>query len=376
MKKFNLMQILPSLKSGGVEQGTVDLANFLASLEIKNYITSNGGQMLSHLNKKYVEHNTLPVHSKNFFKAPFTAKKINQIIYKKDINILHVRSRAPAWLLPYLNKQHIKTVSTFHNVYGSQNFIKRIYNKQISKVDKIVAISNYVKQEIVNIYKIKSDKITVINRGIDVNFLNSVIDNENSFVRFLTEKNINTNTNNKIILFPGRLTNWKGQLEFLKIIEFFKNDPIIFYFAGDNKNKSYEKKLIKEIHIKNLNSNCKILGHLKKNELKMMYQCSDIIISAPLKPEGFGRIISEALSMKKIILAYNFGGAKDQLKGLDDLYKVKPQDYDEMRFKINTVLKLEKDKVFSMGNKARRHVIKKFSMDGMLQSYLNFYQEL
>ena len=374
MKKFNLMQILPSLQSGGVEQGTVDLANYLASLEIKNHITSNGGQMLTYLNKEYVEHNILPVHSKNFFKTPFTAKKINQIINKKDINVLHIRSRAPAWLLPYINKQHIKTVSTFHNVYGNQNFIKRVYNKQLSKVDKIVAISNYVKEEIINIYKIKSDKITVINRGIDVNFLDSLIDNENSFIEFLKDRNIDTNK--KIILFPGRLTNWKGQLEFLKIIEFFKKDPIIFYFAGDEKNISYKKKLIKEIYIKNLSSKCRILGHLKKDELKMMYQCSDIIISAPLKPEGFGRVISEALSMKKIILAYNFGGAKDQLKDLDDLYKIKPQDYEEMRSKINIVLKLEKERVFSMGSTARKHVIKKFSKSSMLQSYLNFYQEL
>ena len=119
-----------------------------------------------------------------------------------------------------------------------------------------------------------------------------------------------------------------------------------------------------------------ILGHLKKDELKMMYQCADIIISAPLRPEGFGRVVSEALSMKKIILAYNFGGAKDQLKDLDDLYRVKPLDHDEMKFKISTVLKLESSKVFSMGVISRKHVIKRFSKDGMLKSYLNFYQEL
>ena len=113
MKTFNLMQILPSLQSGGVEQGTIDVANFLSSLEIKNHITSNGGQMLAYLNKKYIEHNSLPVHSKNFFKAPFTAKKINHIVEKKNIDILHFRSRAPAWLLPYINKQNIKIVSTF-----------------------------------------------------------------------------------------------------------------------------------------------------------------------------------------------------------------------------------------------------------------------
>ena len=100
MKIFNLMQIVPSLQSGGVEQGTVDLSNYLASLKIRNFIISNGGNLLSYLNKQYVEHNILPVHSKNFFKMPFTAKKVNNLIKKSEINILHLRSRAPAWMIP------------------------------------------------------------------------------------------------------------------------------------------------------------------------------------------------------------------------------------------------------------------------------------
>ena len=103
--------------------------------------------------------------------------KINKIINENNINILHIRSRAPAWLLPYINKQKLKTVSTFHNVYGHHNIIKKIYSRQLSNVDKIVAISKYVKDEIVKNYSINQDKISVINRGIDVNFLDADIDN-------------------------------------------------------------------------------------------------------------------------------------------------------------------------------------------------------
>ena len=80
MKNFKLMQVVPSLKSGGVEQGTIDVANYLAKFKIKNFITSNGGPMLSYLDKKYVDHNTLPVHSKNFFIMPFIARKLDKII--------------------------------------------------------------------------------------------------------------------------------------------------------------------------------------------------------------------------------------------------------------------------------------------------------
>ena len=181
MKKFNLMQIVPSLQSGGVEQGTIDVANYLASLKIQNNISSNGGKMVSYLDNKFVRHNLIPVNSKNFFLMPFVANKINRIINKESINILHFRSRAPAWLLPYINKKNLKTVSTFHNIYGNENIFKKFYNKQLSRVNEIIAISDYVKKEIIKIYNIKPEKITVINRGIDTNFFDSTNYNENLY---------------------------------------------------------------------------------------------------------------------------------------------------------------------------------------------------
>ncbi len=374
MKIFNLMQIVPSLQSGGVEQGTVDLSNYLASLKIRNYIISSGGNLLSYLNKQYVDHSILPVHSKNFFKMPFTAKKVNNLLKKSEINILHLRSRAPAWMIPYLNKDNIKIVSTFHNVYGHENIIKKIYNKKLSKVDKIVAISNYVKNQITDLYKINPEKIKVINRGIDINFFNSENINQEFFINFLKKNNISPDK--KIILFPGRLTKWKGQIEFLNIVKALKDKKIIFYFIGDDKNISYKNKFINEINKKKLNNICRVLGNLNSEELKIMYKCSDIIISAPLKPEGFGRVISESLSMKKIILAYNYGGAHDQINSLDDLYKIKPGRLDDLKDKILKVLEMDQITTNNLGSAAREHVVKNFSKNLMLESYFNFYQEL
>ena len=374
MKIFNLMQIVPSLQSGGVEQGTVDLSNYLASLKIRNFIISNGGNLLSYLNKQYVEHNILPVHSKNFFKMPFTAKKVNNLIKKSEINILHLRSRAPAWMIPYLAKDNLKIVSTFHNVYGHENIIKKIYNKKLSKVDKIVAISSYVKNEITNLYKINPEKIKVINRGIDINFFDTDNINQDFFINFLKKNNISPD--NKIILFPGRLTKWKGQIEFLNIVSALKDKKIIFYFIGDDKNTSYKNKFINEINKKNLNNVCRVLGNLNSEELKIMYKCSDIVVSAPLKPEGFGRIISESLAMKKIILAYNYGGVKDQIDKLDDLYKINPGQLNELKNRILKVLEMDQITINNLGNIAREHVSKNFSKNLMLESYYNFYQEL
>jgi len=335
MKKFKLMQIVPSLNSGGVEQGTVDLANSLANKLYKNYIISSGGRMVKDLNSKFVEHYNLPAHSKNFFLFPYVAFRINKLIKQQNINILHVRSRAPAWLLPFIDKTKIKTVSTFHNIYGHNNYFKKLYNKGLAKTNNIVAISKYVREGIVLKYNLDPEKILIINRGIDTDFYDPQIDNRKNIIDFKEKMEINSAK--KIIIYPGRLTEWKGQIEFLNIVKKLKNNEYMFYFIGDTKNETYTKKLMNEIK-KNKLVNCKILGHLNKNELKLMYFVADLVISAPLQPEGFGRVISESLAMKKIIFAYNFGGVKDQLDGLDSLYKIKCFDQNQLIKKINETL--------------------------------------
>ena len=169
------------------------------------------------------------------------------------------------------------------------------------------------------------------------------------------------------------MTEWKGQINFLKVMESYKDDKIICYFAGGDKNKSYTARLISEINKKDLNKNCKILGYLSKEDLKMMYKCADIVISAPLEPEGFGRTISESLAMKKIILCYDYGGAKNQLSGLDKIYKISPHDLVEMKNKIDKIIKLPKSYKDNLGSISRHYVTENFSKEKMLEGYLNFY---
>ena len=367
------MQIIPSLNSGGVEQGTLDLANYIADIEMKNLVVSNGGRMLPYLKKDHVVHYKLPVHSKNFFKMPFVANQINSIIKENRVNIVHVRSRAPAWLMTYINKDNLKTVSTFHNVYGRENFLKKIYNKKLANSDFIVAISKYVSEEIIKNYQIDPSKITVINRGIDTEFYNSDVSQGSTSI-FLKRNHIPTNK--KIILYPGRLTKWKGQLEFLNIIEKFKNEPYLFYFVGDDKNIKFTKELISQIKKRNLSNSCKILGHLKKEDLKIIYHCSDLVISMPLKADGFGRVISETLSMKKMLIAYNIGGVKNQLENLDDIYKVNSRDPFELINKIQMILKKPSSDFDFIKQNARDQVIKNFSKKQMLKKYVNLYQSI
>ena len=371
MENFKLLQVLPSLESGGVEKGTVDLSNYLYEKKYINYIASSGGKLLNHIKDKNFKHIDLPLDSKNFLLYPLLAYKLQKNINTYGINILHIRSRAPAWLMPFLSKKNIFTVSTFHNVYGNQNFLKTIYNKQLGNVNSIVAISEYVKNEIIKKYSLLENKITVINRGTDTNFFETKHINQKILNEFIKKYNIPFNK--KIILFPGRITEWKGQIEFLEIIKFFQEKNLFFIFVGDGKNYKIKNKLIKKIEASGLKKTCFIYDNMNSTELRMMYYLSTIVISAPIRPEGFGRTISESLSMRKKILAYNYGGAKDQLDKLDNLYKVQPNNKKDLIYKIQKALQINNEEFENISKISRIKVINYFSKEQMLSKYLELY---
>ncbi len=373
MSSFNVVQIIPSLDSGGAERGTIDVSNHLSELGINNNIISNGGRLLNETNKNFTNHFKLPVDSKNFVIFPFIASRINNLITKNNINIAHIRSRGPAWILRFANTRNIKTISTFHNVYSGTSFLKKLYNKQLANTNKVIAISNYVKNEIIKKYKIDKEKVEVINRGVDVDFYDKKLSDDN-ITNFINNNSINTNK--KIILYPARLTNWKGHLEFLDVFKKISDKNYFLYFVGDTKNLSYTTKVQNKIKDLNLTNNCKILGNLNKDDLKMMYYLSSIIISLPIQPEGFGRIVGEALIMRKKILAFNFGGVKDQLNGLDDIYKAEPLVYDNLHLKLHDLAEIDNESFLNVSSNSRDHIINNFSKEQMVKKYLNLYEKI
>ena len=373
MSSFNLVQIVPSLDSGGVERGTVDVANFLAEKKIQNFIITSGGKMIKELDKNFTHVHQLPVATKNFFSYPLIARKINQFIKAKNINIVHVRSRGPAWMINLMPKNNIKTIATFHNVYGGNSYLKKMYNKSLSKMDHIVAISEYVKETIVKKYNLKQNNISVINRGIDTENFNQTL---NASIRDNILKTHQIDTAKKIILFPARITSWKGQLEFIDVIKKMDTQNILLLFVGDTKNKSYTKLVQDKIEQNNLEGICKILGSVNQDEMRSLYQVADLSVSFPLRAEGFGRTISESLYSKTSVLAFDYGGVKNQLANLSDMFKVKPQDYQALPAKIEKLLSLSEVQKKEVIEDVQLFIESNFSKRNMVNQYLKLYESL
>ena len=371
MKKIRLLQVIPSMNSGGVERGTFDIAKGVCDLGHSSIVVSNGGSLVNLLKTTGSKHIKLPVHSKNPVIIFQNIKKLKKIIIENDINIIHTRSRAPAWSSYYASRNLIKSVSTFHNVYGHNNLFKRFYNSILGRSDSIIANSNFVKKQISKIYQIPEKKIKVIHRGIDVDNFNANNINEQSLMNFIQKYNIIRDK--KIILYPGRLTSWKGQIEFLKVLKQIKDKNFFCIFAGDDKNESYTNKLINTIKRQNLGSYCKILGHV--DDIRCLYKLSHLVVNASIRPEGFGRVVAESMSMEKPVIAYDHGGVSEQILIHNDL-SVPFKDIDKMAKTINEILSMNQSSIEKIGKISRDFVLKNFTKKNMVDTTINFYKNL
>ena len=276
-------------------------------------------------------------------------------------------------MINLMSKNNIKTISTFHNVYGGKSYFKKIYNKGLSKMDHLVAISKYVKETISKKYNLTANNISVINRGIDTDYFNQPLDVAKR------EAIVNTHqidTSKKIILFPARVTSWKGQLEFIDVIKKIDIQNLLVLFAGDTKNESYTKLVQDKINQNNLTSICKILGSVNQDEIRSLYQIANLSVSFPLRAEGFGRTISESLYSNTPVLAFDYGGVKNQLENLSDLFKVKPHDYQALQSKIEVILSLTENHQKEVLQEAKLVIDKNFSKINMVNQYMKLYESV
>ncbi len=245
--KMKVLQVIPRLGYGGAETGCYDLAHFLAEENCKSFIVTSGGELLKYIKKKSVKVFRLPVHSKNPVLIFFNSLIISLIIILYNINIVHARSRAPAWSCFIATKLTMrKFVTTFHGTYNFNNKFKKFYNSVMVRSHLAIAGSNFIFSHIKsyygNFFRDGRRKLLVIFRGINTNYFHSNRIPISKIDNFSNKYNIDRNK--FIILMPGRLTNWKGQklfIESLKLVLIHENSnmqPFQAIILGDEQGRS------------------------------------------------------------------------------------------------------------------------------------------
>ena len=378
---FKILQVIPKLGYGGAETGCYDLAHYIAEKGHKSYIITSGGELLKFIRKDKVRVIRLPVHSKNPILILFNALAISLVVLVFNINIVHARSRAPAWsclISSFITRRLF--VTTFHGTYNFSNKIKKYYNSVMVKSRLVIAGSNFIFGHINENYQKylkKKHKLMVIFRGINLDYFHRKQISEKKKKNLITEWNIDTE--NFVLLLPGRLTKWKGHeifIEALNILseDYNRNNFQAIILGSDQSRNVYSKKIESLVGRYRLSKKIKFIKNYK--EMPVAYAISDIVISSSIEPEAFGRVSVEAQAMEKPIIASDIGGSKETIINEKSGILFKSGDPRELAKAINKVMELDKEALYSIGNEGRKNVVKKFDVDKMCQTTLNEYQKL
>ena len=378
---LKVLQVIPKLGYGGAETGCYDIAHYLPENGCKSFIVTSGGELTKFINKEKVKLIKLPVQSKNPLLIIFNTLALIFIIILNNISIVHARSRAPAWSCLFATKiTRRKFVTTFHGTYNFNNKIKKFYNSVMVKSNLIIAGSNFIFSHIKNNYSDYLDiknKLLVIFRGINVDYFDPTTKTEIEEKKLL--KNWGIVDNKKIILLPGRLTSWKGQELFLEAINMvnIQLGYEAFYaviLGSDQGRDLFKKKLIRLSEQYRMTKQVKFIDHCK--DMALAYKVSDIIISASIEPEAFGRVAVEAQSMEKVIIASDIGGSNETVIDEKTGYLFEAGNANSLSKKILKVLNLDDTTIKTIGTEGRKNIVNKFNVEKMCFSTYSEYKKL
>ena len=379
--KKKVLQVIPKLGYGGAETGCFDLAHYLYENKFGSYIVTSGGPLLKYVNKKKVKVLRMPVQSKNPILVLINSIILIFLIIFLNIDIVHARSRAPAWSCFIATKlTRRKFVTTFHGTYNFKSPLKKWYNSVMVRSDLVIAGSNFIFSHIKENYSKylnPKKKFLVIFRGINTNYFDpkKIKDTDKNLLR----KKWKIDDNKKIILLPGRLTSWKGQEMFIEAINILsKFSPKLNFVAvilGSDQGRSiYKKKLIRLVEQYRLNKDIIFVDNLKL--MPIAYEISDVVVSSSIEPEAFGRVSVEAQSMEKPIIASNIGGSNETIKNEKTGFLFEAGDSKNLGEKLNEILNLSEVTLNGIGAEGRKNVITKFNVEKMCNSTYSEYKKL
>ena len=379
--KLNVLQVIPKLGYGGAETGCYDIAHFLSENECGSFLATSGGELLKFVKKDKVKLFRLPVHSKNPLLILFNTLMLTLYIIFFKINIIHARSRAPAWSCYFASLITGRTfVTTFHGTYNFKSTLKKFYNSIMLRGQLTIAGSNFIFGHInenYSEYLNKDKKLRVIFRGINIDYFNPK--NISLLKQEKLKQEWGLSSSKFTIILPGRLTYWKGQEKFIESLNILIEDYNVSNFqaiilGSDQGRKVYSKKLLNLVQRYSLNKKVKFITHCK--EMPLAYSLVDVVVSASIEPEAFGRVSVEAQSMEKPIIASNIGGSKETIINKKTGFLYKHDDPRELAKILNTVIQLSPDELKSIGNEGRKNITRKFDVETMCQSNLKEYRRL
>ena len=369
-----IMQIIPELGPGGAEQGCIDIAAELVRGGAQAIVVSNGGHRIHELERIGAVHINMPVHSKNPVVMWRNVGALRKLINRYGVNIVHARSRAPAWSAHYAcKKTSAHFVTTCHAPYNISGEAKKFYNSSIAHGERVIAISNYVAEYLRQHYKLDNRTIRLIPRGIPIEKFHPTAVTPERLITLAQEWRIPDSAN--IVMLPGRLTRWKGHMVLIEAMERLQKKDLFAVIIGSDQGRiEYRKELEEEIKQRGLEGRVRMVDHC--NDMPAAYMLSTIVVCPSTDPEGFGRVPVEAQAMGRPIIASDHGGAQETILRGQTGWLVPPSDSNSMAMAIEEALSLTPTQRSMLATRAMAHVAENFTKAHMADRTLDVYAEL
>ena len=369
-----VLQVLPALTTGGVERSTVEVAEAIVEAGGRALVVSNGGNMVHEIVRVQGEHIEMPVHSKNPFVMYANIGRLVKLIKENHVDVVHVRSRAPAWSAYFAAKRCGKPlIITFHGTYSVGNFLKRKYNAIMTSGDLIIANSRFIAGHMRRIYGVPVSKIRVIHRGVDLLRFDPKKISAERVVALANKWRLEDGF--PVIMLPGRLTRWKGQTVFIEAIKQLERRDIRCLLVGDAQGRDdYRLELESLVERHGLGEIVRIVDHC--DDMPAAYMLTDIVVSASTDPEAFGRVVIEAQSLGRPVIATAHGGAQETVIENETGWLVPPGDVSALAKMLDKGLSLSPEQRNTLSKKGIENIHNHFSKDTMCTKTLDVYNEV
>ena len=368
-----VLQVVPSLVSGGVERGTIEVATALAAAGWTAYVASSGGPMERDLARAGIEHIRLPLASKNPLTIRRNVGALVRVIRDLRIDIVHARSRAPAWSAwNAARKTRRRFITTFHNAYDTRAPFKHWYNSVMARGERVIAISEFVAQHAASEYGIGADRLRMIPRGVDMRFFDADRVYGDRVVELANKWRVPDGY--AVVMLPGRLTRWKGGLDFIDAIARLGRRDVCCLLVGAEQRAGFRRELETQIERHGLIGQFRIVEDCR--DMAAAYVLADVVVSASTDPEGFGRTIVEAQAMGRPVIATDHGGARETVIPGATGWLVPPGDTVSMAAAIDEALNLDPASRTALARRSRAHIAQGFTREAMCARTIDLYEEL
>ena len=364
---MNVLQILPELNAGGVERTVLETVEALVGAGHGAHVMSNGGRLVADLETLEGVHHRVDIGSKNILSVPWRIAGIRRLIAEHKIDIVHARSRAPAWPAMFAARaEKVPFVTTYHGIYNAKSALKRAYNSVMAKGDVVIANSNYTCDYILREHGTDPHKITVIPRGVDMKLFDPREVSADAIK--LKRKQWGVPDAATVVLLPARLTSWKGQAVAIEALSHLPADTYLVLLGDAQGRDTYVADLKAQAQSLNLTKQIRFPGH--DADVLTAYMASDVVICPSTDPEAFGRTAAEAQAMGRPVVASDHGGAVEVVENGVTGWRTPPGDAPALAAAIGHVGDL------SGISGARDRIAAQFSKMALQSALLQVYAEV